>query len=189
MPSLLDNLQQRLDDLPVPDVLHRSHSSQLQEPAAGLEASPRLRVRAFPSQPQAQAVAAPAGPVDTAAQSREQAVPRLQTLRQQENRQAASARQPQMLLSGPTWDSHAEPPAFRQGRLASQDWASSLPDTPEAPRAATAAQRQAIADVLFEAAASESAAGNSTFNSFRNNSSNNQCICYLSVAFGSCCCH
>ena len=63
------------------------------------------------------------------------------------------------MMSGPTWDSHAEAPTVRQGLYDSQGWLMGLPDTPEAPRAATAAQRQAIADVLFDAAASESAAG------------------------------
>ena len=153
MPSLLENLQRRLDDLPIPDVLHRSHSSQLQEPAAGLEASPRLRVRAFPqtqSQSQSQAQQLATG------QPRAVNIPRLQISHQLPNRQISSARQVQA-GSGPTWGSHAEPPAVRQGRLASDDWLVDLPDTPEAPRAATAAQRQAIADVLFEAAASESA--------------------------------
>ena len=158
MPSLLENLQRRLDDLPIPDILHRSHSSQPQEPAAGLEASPRLRVRAFSQRAQTRQHQAPAAAPLPGLQSS-------QPSQQQQNRQLSSAaRQPQ-LVSRPTWNTHAEPPAVRQGILASDDWPADLPDTPEAPRASTAAQRQAVADVLFEAAAGESAVGdNETVN-------------------------
>lgn len=118
MPSLLDNLQRRLDDLPVPDVLHRALSSGLQEPAAGLEASPSLRVRAFPPQPQG---LQPSGHAPAGGQAsswrpglREAgAVPRLQLSHRLPDRQVVSARQPHIALR-PTWDSHAEPPAVRQ---------------------------------------------------------------------------
>ena len=154
MPSLLENLQRRLDDVPIPDILHRAHSHQPQEPAAGLEASPRLRVRAFPQQPQARQLSAVA-PADGPLPMLHVAHPS-----QQQNTQLSSSWQPR-LASRPTWNTHAEPPAIQQGMLASQDWLADLPDTPEAPRAATAAQRQAVVDVLFEAAAGESAVGDS----------------------------
>lgn len=154
MPSLLENLQRRLDDLPIPDILHRSHSSQPPEPAPGLEASPRLRVRPFPHQlPQARQPHPPApGPFP-----RLQATHPSQGLHQHPRPQPAAS-QPQH-VARPTWNAHAEPPVIRQGILASEDWLSDLPDTPEAPRASAAAQRQAVADVLFEAAAGESAVG------------------------------
>lgn len=154
MPSLLENLQRRLDDLPIPDILHRSHSSHPQEPAPGLEASPRLRVRPFPHQlPQAGQPHPPApGPFP-----RLQATHPSQGLHQHPRPQPAAS-QPQH-VARPTWNAHAEPPIVRQGILASDNWLSDLPDTPEAPRASAAAQRQAVADVLFEAAAGESAVG------------------------------
>ena len=153
MPSLLDNLQRRLDALPIPDILHSSNSSQSQEPAAGLEASPSLRVRPFPNPPQARQPQLPA----PASFSGVQATQPNQAPQQPIRPQAAAWQPPRM--SRPTWNAHAEPPAVRQGMLASEDWLLDLPDTPEAPRASATAQRQAVADVLFEAAAGESAVG------------------------------
>ncbi|DBA71288.1 TPA: hypothetical protein ACH3X2_011104 [Trebouxia sp. C0005] len=151
MPSMLDNLQRRLDDLPIPDVLHRSNSSQSQEPAAGLEASPSLRVRPFPNPPQARQPQPPAPDSFSGVQA-------TQPAHAQPVRPQVAAWQPPR-MSRPTWNTHAEPPAVRQGMHASEDWLLDLPDTPEAPRASAAAQRQAVADVLFEAAAGESAVG------------------------------
>ena len=55
---------------------------------------------------------------------------------------------------------HHSPAAAHAQQHAEQRWlVEGLPDTPEAPRAATAAQNQAVADALFEAAAGESALG------------------------------
>lgn len=155
MPSLLDNLQRRLDDLPIPDILHRSNSSQSQEPAAGLEASPSLRVRPFPNPPQARQPQPPAPASFSGVQTTQPNQAPQQPIRPQ-----AAAWQPPR-VSRPTWNAHAEPPAVRQGVLASEDWLLDLPDTPEAPRASAAAQRQAVADILFEAATGESAVGDS----------------------------
>ena len=153
MPSMLDNLQRRLDDLPIPDILHRSNSSQSQEPAAGLEASPSLRVRPFPNPPQARQPQPPAPASFSGVHAAQPAQAPQHPIRPQ-----AAAWQPPR-RTRPTWNAHAEPPAVRQGVLASEDWLLDLPDTPEAPRASAAAQRQAVADVLFEAAAGESAVG------------------------------
>lgn len=153
MPSMLDNLQRRLDDLPIPDILHRSNSSQSQEPAAGLEASPSLRVRPFPNPPQARQPQPPAPASFSGAHATQ-----LAQAPQQPIWPRGAAWQPPR-RARPTWNAHAEPPAVRQGVLASEDWLLDLPDTPEAPRASAAAQRQAVADVLFEAAAGESAVG------------------------------
>ena len=153
MPSMLDNLQRRLDDLPIPDILHRSNSSQSQEPAAGLEASPSLRVRPFPNPPQARQPQPPAPASFSGAHATQAA-----QAPQQPIWPRGAVWQPPRRMR-PTWNAHAEPPAVRQGVLASEDWLLDLPDTPEAPRASAAAQRQAVADVLFEAAAGESAVG------------------------------
>lgn len=154
MPSLLDNLQRRLDDLPVPDILHRPYGHPAQEVAAGLEASPRLRVRAFP--PQAQQLVAPGarGPF-----VRPQRIP---SSRQQHHEGQGASRQPHM-AAAPAWSPHAEAQAqgFRGDMRASDAWLSELPDTPEAPRAASAAERQAAADLLFEEAAGQSAVADS----------------------------
>ena len=150
MPSLLDNLQRRLDDLPVPDILHRPYGHPSQGVAAGLEASPRLRVRAFPPQPQQQAAPAARGPF-----VRPQRIP---SSRQQPYEEQGPSRQPH-LAAAPAWNPHAEaqPPAVHGNMPGSDAWLADLPDTPEAPRAASAAQRQAAADVLFEEAAGQSA--------------------------------
>lgn len=154
MPSLLENLQRRLDDLPVPDILHRPHGHPVPEVAAGLEASPRLRVRAFPQQPQAQQQPVPAARPYV----RPQRVP---TTLQQPSEGQSTSRQPHHLGAAPTWNPPAEPHAVHARVLASDLWLSDLPDTPEAPRAAMAAQRQAVADVLFEEAAGQSAVADS----------------------------
>ncbi len=153
MPSMLDNLQRRLDDLPIPDILHRSNSSQSQEPAAGLEASPSLRVRPFPNPHQARQPQPPAPASFSGAHATQPA-----QAPQHPIWPRGAAWQPPRRIR-PTWNAHAEPPAVRQGVLSSEDWLLDLPDTPEAPRASAAAQRQAVADVLFEAAAGESAVG------------------------------
>ena len=151
MPSLLDNLQQRLDDLPVPQILHSAHSAPAQEVAAGLEASPRLRVRAFPQQSQAQQQTAPAARGFVRPQ-------RIPSSQQQPAGRQGSSRQPH-LAAQPTQN----PPADAQSRqgISQEAWLLELPDTPEAPRAAAAAQRQAVADVLFEEAAGQSAVADS----------------------------
>lgn len=154
MPSLLDNLQRRLDDLPVPDILHRPYSHPAQGVAAGLEASPRLRVRAFPPQAQQQAAPAARGPY-----VRPQRIP---SSRQQPYEGQGPSRQPH-LAAAPAWNPHAEAQgqAVYADMPASDAWLEDLPDTPEAPRAASAAQRQAAADVLFEEAAGQSAVADS----------------------------
>ena len=150
MPSLLENLQRRLDDLPVPHILHRPHGHPAQQVAAGLEASPRLRVRAFPSQPQLQSQQQPASAARPFVRPQ-----RLPSSRQQAPEGQGTSRQPHLTA----WNPHAE--AQRQSANVSDSWLADLPGTPEAPRAAAAAQRQAVADVLFEEAAGQSAVGDS----------------------------
>ena len=152
MPSLLENLQRRLDDLPVPHILHRPHGNPAREVAAGLEASPRLRVRAFPPQPQAQQQqpASAARPF-----VRPQRIP---SSRQQPPEEQGASRQPH-LPAQTGWDILAEAQSVHSSMPASDAWLADLPDTPEAPRAASVAERQAIADVLFEEAAGQSAEG------------------------------
>ena len=151
MPSLLENLQRRLDDLPVPDILHRPHGHPAQEVAAGLEASPRLRVSAFPARPQLQPQQQPASAARPFVRPQ-----RLPSSRQQGSEGQGTSRQPQL-------NPHAEaqPPSVHGSMPASDAWLADLPGTPEAPRAAAAAQRQAVADVLFEEAAGQSAVGDS----------------------------
>lgn len=160
MPSLLDNLQRRLDDLPVPHILHRPHSQPPQEVAAGLEASPRLRVRAFPSQPQP--LLQPHQQPTSAARPfvRPQ---RLPSTRQQPPEGQGISRQPH-LAACPAWNHpHADAPAqsVRGSMPASDAWLADLPGTPEAPRAAAVTERQALADALFEEAAGQSAVADS----------------------------
>lgn len=152
MPSLLDNLQRRLDDLPVPDILHRPYGHPAQGVAAGLEASPRLRVRAVPPQAQQQAAPAARGPF-----VRPQRIP---SSRQQPYQGQDPSRQPHLAVA-PAWNPHVEAQAVHANMPASDAWLEDLPDTPEAPRAASAAQRQAAADVLFEEAAGQSAVADS----------------------------
>ena len=148
MPSLLENLQRRLDDLPVPDILHRPHANPAQEVAAGLEASPRLRVRAFPQQPPAQPRPVPAANAFVRPQ-------RIPSSQQQPSDGQGSSTQPALL---PT---QAGSRSVHASMLVSDAWLADLPDTPEAPRAATAAQQQAVADLLFEDAAAQSAVADS----------------------------
>lgn len=150
MPSLLDNLQRRLDDLPVPDILNRPHGHPAQQVAAGLEASPHLRVRAFPSQPQLQPQQQPASAARAFVRPH-----RLPSSRQQVPEGQGTSRQPHLAA----WNPHAEaqPQPVRSSMPASDLWLADLPGTPEAPRAAAAAERQAVADVLFEEAAGQSA--------------------------------
>ena len=154
MPSLLENLQRRLDDLPVPDILHRPHGHSVPEVAAGLEASPRLRVRAFPQQPHGRQQSAPAARPYV----RPQRVP---TSQHQPSEGQGTSRQPHHPAAVPTWNSRAQSHTVHASAPASDTWLSDLPDTPEAPRAAMAAQRQAVADVLFEEAAGQSAIADS----------------------------
>ena len=162
MPSLLDNLQRRLDDLPVPHILHgRPHSQPAQEVAAGLEASPRLRVRAFPPHPQP--LLQPQQQPASAARPfvRPQRLP--STLQQQPPEGQGTSRQPQ-LAPCPAWNhSHADAPAQSvHGSVPASDaWLLDLPGTPEAPRAAAVTERQALADALFEEAAGQSAVADS----------------------------
>ena len=152
VPSLLENLQRRLDDLPVPDILHRPHGHPAQQVAAGLEASPRLRVRAFPSQPQLQPQQQPTSAARPFVRPQ-----RLPASRQQAPEGQAPSRQPHLAA----WNPHAEaqPQSVHSSMPASDSWLADLPGTPEAPRAAAVAQRQAIADFLFEEAAGQSAVG------------------------------
>ena len=160
MPSLLDNLQRRLDDLPVPHILHRPHSQPPQEVAAGLEASPRLRVRAFPSQPlpllQPQQQPASAARPFVRPQ-------RLPSTRQQPPEGQGTSRQPQLAACLAWNHPHADAPAqsVRGSVPASDAWLVDLPGTPEAPRAAAVTERQALADALFEEAAGQSAVADS----------------------------
>lgn len=149
--SLLDNLQRRLDILPVPDVLASPH--HFPAAAAGMEHSPSLRVRAFSRRPQQQQGQAqqPSNPTAAAAGPSNMFMQRNHNVPHHH-----LARQP--VLDHPL-DEHS-PAAAHAQHHAEQHWlVEGLPDTPEAPRAATAAQNQAVADALFEAAAGESALG------------------------------
>lgn len=128
------------------------HASQrLHDTAAGMEHSPSLRIRSFghrPHQRQTQAPAAASVRLTNAFARNNQLVA-----------QVHAARQPVLDFNPHPAVQHF-PAAMQQ--QAEQQWqAEDLPDTPEAPRAATAAQNQAIADSLFEAAAGESAVAES----------------------------
>ena len=156
MPSLLDNLQRRLDNLPVPDILHRAHGHPAQQVAAGLEASPHLRVRAFPSQPQLQPQQQPASAARPFVRPQ-----RLPCSRQQVPEGQGTSRQPHLAAWNPHAEAQPQPVRSSFSMPASDSWLPDLPATPEAPRAAAAAERQAVADVLFEEAAGQSAVGSS----------------------------
>ena len=133
----------------MPDVLHASQ--RLQETAAGMEHSPSLRIQSFghrPHQRQSQAPAAASVSLTNAFARNNQLVA-----------QVHAARQPVLDFNPHPAVQHF--PEVMQPQAEQQWQAEDLPDTPEAPRAATAAQNQAIADSLFEAAAGESAVAES----------------------------
>lgn len=118
-----------------------------------MEHSPSLRVRAFNHQPVPQqrhnsALAMPTQPSN------------MFMRRQQPSAQTHAARRPLLdpnpVVQQPVMAAHGH---AGNGHEAEQWPAEEMPDTPEAPRAATAAQNQAAADALFDAAVSEGEGG------------------------------
>lgn len=152
-PSLLDNLQQRLDTLPIPDVFNGSQ--RFQETAAGMERSPSLRVRPFSHQPTQRQGRHPAAVSRAAAQPSNMFM-----RRNQPTAQLHAARQPVLESNAAMHQSPGPVQGYASNGHQAEQWhLDDLPDTPEAPRAATAAQNQAVADALFDTAVSESALG------------------------------